>query len=125
MSYTVYVKADPFTVHQLQAVRATNLQILQENKTCQRTIPWLSCYAGDFTCKHVFPLASSKSLKFYKVFFNAVSQLPCADAKGREEKPRKCSNWFINAPKCEQAWWSVKRDVTPVWQSCHSGKDIL
>lgn len=33
-------------------------------------------------------------------------------------------NWFINAPKCDQVWWSVKKYVMWMWQSCHTEKTL-
>lgn len=33
-------------------------------------------------------------------------------------------NWFVNAPKCEQVWWSVKKYGMWMWQSCHIEKTL-
>lgn len=100
--------------------------VFLQNLQSQRNIPLLSCYTSWFTCGTCIPVSFQEKFENLDVkVCHAVSQLSHIDAKEREEKPSKCFNWFINAPKCEQAWWSVKRDVTPVWQSCHSGKDFL
>lgn len=120
-------KVDPFQSSSSRRwVIDTVLWILQENKTETDKYPtvvllyWLT-YLGN-------KYSNNLSLKVWKP---RCESLPCHEQtvpqwwKRGEEKPRKCFNWFVNAPKCEQAWWSVKRDVTPVWQSCHSRKGFL
>lgn len=33
-------------------------------------------------------------------------------------------NWFVNARKCDQVWWSVKKYVMWMWQSCQTERTL-